>query len=143
MLYLGADHAGYALKEQIKAFLTQKKVNFKDLGTSNTESVDASDYAVKVVKQVKGQTNNRGILVCGSGIMMSMAANRFKGVRAALAWHPAIIKQAREHNNANVLVLSGRERVAKDWQKIVELFLTTKALRKAKYLRRIKKLDNL
>lgn len=143
MLYLGADHAGYPLKEQIKTFLTKKQVKFLDLGTNSTESVDASDYAVKVAKQVLTNKNNRGILVCGSGIMMSMAANRFKGVRAALAWHPEIIKQAREHNNVNVLVLSGREQVSPDWKKLVNIFLKTKALRQAKYLQRIKKLDNL
>ena len=145
MIYLGADHAGFQLKEKIKFFLSQKKIKFEDLGAHNTDSVDASDYAVKVARKVgKAQArSDRGILICGSGIIMSIAANRIKGVRAALATNVKIAKQAREHNNANILVLSGRESFPKDWKKIIAVFLKTKFLKKEKYLRRIKKLDRI
>lgn len=141
MIYLGSDHAGYSLKEQIKRFLSSKKIKFQDLGAYNIDSVDASDYAVKVAKKIKKQ--DMGILICGSGIMMSMAANRFSGIRAALAWTPAIAKQAREHNDANILVLSGRESCPKNWKNIIDIFLVTKFSGKEKYIRRIKKLDKI
>ncbi len=143
MIYLGADHAGYKLKEQIKKYLDSKKIKYQDLGTDSEERVDASDYAVKVAKKVKKNKQNRGILVCGSGVIMSMAANKVKGARAALAWTPKIAIQAREHNQANILALSGRESMPKDWKKIVDVFLTTKKSNKARYLRRIKKLDTI
>ncbi|MBU0670743.1 RpiB/LacA/LacB family sugar-phosphate isomerase, partial [Patescibacteria group bacterium] len=117
MIYLGADHAGFKLKEQIKDYLDQRKIKYKDFGTNNEESVDASDFAVKVAKKVRQNKINRGILICGSGIMMSMAANKIKGARAALVWNPKIAKQAREHNDVNILALSGRESKPKDWKK--------------------------
>lgn len=147
MIYLGSDHAGYSLKEKIKQYLSDKKIKFQDLGTNSLESVDASDYAIKVAKKVGTRhgmsirQNNQGILICGSGIMMSMAANKIKGIRAALAWTPEIAKQSREHNDANILVLSGRESSPKNWKKIVEIFLKTKFLNQQKYIRRIKKLN--
>jgi ribose 5-phosphate isomerase B len=141
MIYLGSDHAGFLLKEKIKQYFDVKKIKYQDLGTYSADSVDASDYAVKVAKKIKNK--NQGILICGSGIMMSMAANRIKGIRAALAWTPAIAKQAREHNDANILVLSGRESSPKNWKKIVDAFLKTKFSKKTKYLKRLKKLDKI
>lgn len=141
MIYLGSDHAGFLLKEKIKQFLSRKKIKFQDLGPNSIESVDASDYAVKVARKITKQ--DKGILICGSGIMMSMAANRIKGIRAALSFTPAVARQAREHNDANVLVLSGRESIPKNWKKIIEVFLKTKFSKKEKYLRRIKKLDSI
>lgn len=143
MIYIGSDHAGFKLKEKVKKYLNQSKEKYQDLGTYTEESVDASDYAVKVAKKIRQNKQDRGILICGSGIMMSMAANRIKGIRAALSWTPAIARQAREHNNANVLVLSGRESSPKNWQKIVDVFLKTKFSQKEKYLKRIKKLDKI
>ena len=143
MIYLGADHAGFSLKEKVKAFLEKKNIKYKDLGTYSTKSVDASDYAVEVAKKVKRNKEHKGILICGSSVMMGMAANRIKGVRAAVCWNQKIAKQAREHNNANTLVLSGREFVPKNWKKIIEVFLKTKALTKARYIKRIKKLDKI
>jgi len=148
MIYIGSDHAGFKLKEKVKKYLDRQKIKYQDLGTYTEESVDASDYAVQVCKKVgnahaRSVQNNIGILICGSGIMMSMAANRIKGIRAALCWTPAIARQAREHNNANILVLSGRESSPKNWQKIVDIFLQTKFSQKQKYSRRIKKLDKI
>ena len=143
MLYIASDHAGYPLKEKIKIYLVKQKVKFVDLGTDSIESVDAQDFAIKTVKKVKAQTSNRGILICQSGIMMSVVANRFNGIRAALTWDPAIAKQGREHSDINILVLAGVIASPKNWQKIVITFLKTKTLTKAKYLRRIKKLDSI
>lgn len=151
MIYLGSDHAGFQLKEKVKKYLNRQKIKYQDLGPDNENSVDASDYAVKVVNKVgtchgmsvQKQNKNIGILICGSGIMMSMAANRYKGIRAALCWTPAIAKQAREHNNANILVLSGRESSPKNWLEIVKIFLKTKFSGKKKYIRRLKKLDKI
>lgn len=143
MIYLGADHAGYKLKQQITKYLDQKKIKYQDLGTYSEESVDASDYAVKVSKAIKRNKSNKGILVCGSGVIMAIAANRLKGVRAAACWNPTIAKQAREHNDANILTLSGRESKPKNWKKIIDVFLKTKALPKARYKKRINKLERI
>jgi len=143
MIYLGSDHAGFKLKEKIKQYLNQLKNKYQDLGTYSEDSVDASDYAIKVAKKIQHNKKDRGIIICGSGIMMSMAANRIKGVRAALCWNEKIARQAREHNDANILVLSGRESAPKYWPKIIDVFLKTKFSGKKKYLRRIKKLDRI
>lgn len=143
MIYLGADHAGYDLKEKIKEYLDEKGIGYKDMGAHGRARVDASDYAVKVSKEVRKDEKNRGILICGSGIMMSMAANKVKGIRAGLCASNKIAKQAREHNDINILALSGREDRPKDWKRIVDTFLGTKALPKARYGRRIKKLNKI
>ncbi|MBU0732300.1 RpiB/LacA/LacB family sugar-phosphate isomerase [Patescibacteria group bacterium] len=143
MIYLGADHAGYDLKEQVKKYLDEKKIQFEDMGTYSKESVDASDYAVKVAKEVRKDKKNRGIIICGSGIMMSMAANKIKGARAGLCWSNKIAKQAREHNDINILALSGREDRPKDWKKIIDTFLFAKTLKKARYKKRIIKLNRI
>ncbi|MFH1781236.1 MAG: RpiB/LacA/LacB family sugar-phosphate isomerase [Patescibacteria group bacterium] len=127
----------------MKDYLDQRKIKYKDFGTNNEESVDASDFAVKVAKKVRQNKINRGILICGSGIMMSMAANKIKGARAALVWNPKIAKQAREHNDVNILALSGRESKPKHWKKIIDVFLKTSALKKERYKKRINKLDKI
>ncbi|MFH1537002.1 MAG: RpiB/LacA/LacB family sugar-phosphate isomerase, partial [Patescibacteria group bacterium] len=126
---------------KIKLYLDRKKIKYSDLGTYSKESVDASDYAAAVAKKVKKNKNDRGILICGSGVIMAIAANRIKGIRASAVWHEVIAKQAREHNNINILCLSGRERQPNNWKKIVDIFLKTKSLKKQKYKNRIKKLD--
>lgn len=143
MIYLGADHAGFSLKEKVKTYLDQKKIAYQDLGTDSTESVDASDYAVKVARKIKQSKKARGILICGSGIMMSMAANRIKGVRAALIWNATVAQQARKHNDANILVFSGREAMPRDWKKIIDLFFSAKFSKENRYIRRLEKLDKI
>ncbi len=143
MLYLACDHAGLKLKDKIKKFLTYHQIEFVDLGTNSQTRVDASDYAVKAARRLKADKQGRAILICGSGIMMSMAANRFPHLRAALAWTPEIARQAREHNNANVLVLSGRESVPHQWPTIIQTFLQTKFSKEKRYGRRIKKLSKI
>ena len=107
-LPIGADHAGFDLKERLKAELIELGYDPVDVGTHSTEAVDYPDYAKQVAEQVSNGTAARGVLMCGTGLGMSYAANRFSGVRAALAWTPEIAELSRRHNDANVLVLPAR-----------------------------------
>jgi ribose 5-phosphate isomerase B len=103
---IASDHGGYELKEGIKSVLSSLGVEYHDFGTTGTDSVDYPDYAVMVAKEV--QNGNRGILCCGTGIGMSIVANKFKGVRAALCHDIYTAEMSRKHNDANVLILGGR-----------------------------------
>jgi len=105
---LGADHAGYELKEALKGWLINHGFHVLDLGTHSTESVDYPDYAALVAESVADRKVERGLLVCGTGIGMAMAANKVPGVRAALCGDLYTARMSREHNDANVLVLAGR-----------------------------------
>jgi len=105
---LAADHAGFEEKEKLKTTLTELGVDFVDMGTNSAESVDYPDYALKVGRAVANGEADQGLLVCGSGTGMAIAANKVHGVRAAVAWSPDIARLAREHNNANVLSLPAR-----------------------------------
>ena len=105
---LGCDHAGWALKEQLKAWLIQAGHQVLDLGTHSPESVDYPDYAFQVAESVANGKAERGVLVCGTGIGMAMAANKIPGVRAAFCPDLFTARLSREHNDANVLALGGR-----------------------------------
>ena len=105
---IGSDHAGYDLKERLKAELEELGFEPVDVGTHSAESVDYSDYAKRVASEVAKGSVARGVLMCGTGLGMSYTANRFPGVRAALAWTPEIAELSRRHNDANVLVLPAR-----------------------------------
>ncbi|MSR07765.1 MAG: ribose 5-phosphate isomerase B [Gemmatimonadetes bacterium] len=105
---IGADHAGFELKERLKAELRKLGYEPVDVGTNSTESTDYPDYAKPVAEQVSSGLAKRGILTCGTGLGMSYTANRFPGVRAAVAWKAEIAELARHHNDANVLVLPAR-----------------------------------
>ncbi|MCZ6917844.1 MAG: ribose 5-phosphate isomerase B [Gemmatimonadetes bacterium] len=105
---IGADHAGFDLKERLKAELIELGYDPVDVGTYSTDSVDYPDYAKQVAEQVANGTATRGVLLCGTGLGMSYTANRFPGVRAAVAWTPEIAELSRRHNDANVLVLPAR-----------------------------------
>jgi ribose 5-phosphate isomerase B len=123
-LAIAADHAGYELKENIKTALGSR-IEWVDLGTHSLESVDYPDFGKAMGEAIKAGTVTRGILVCGSGIGISIAANRFKEVRAALCTSAEMAKLSRQHNDANVLVLGSRiidEATALD---CVDAFLTT------------------
>lgn len=103
---IASDHGGYQLKEEIKSILNSLGIDYQDFGTTNTESVDYPDYAAMVAREV--QNGNRGILCCGTGIGMSITANKFKGVRAALCHDIYTAEMSRKHNDANILILGGR-----------------------------------
>jgi len=105
---LGADHAGYHAKEVVKRYLLEAGYPLEDLGTWSDESVDYPDYAKKVAERVARGEDRFGVLVCGTGIGMAMAANKVDGIRAALAHDAATAHLAREHNDANVLTFGGR-----------------------------------
>ena len=105
---VGADHAGYALKEELKRFLQKRGVEVVDFGTDSTESVDYPDFAAKVAQKVASGQVEQGLLCCGTGIGMAIVANKHAGVRAAVVSEPVSARLAREHNDANVLCLGGR-----------------------------------
>lgn len=108
MFVLGSDHGGLELKELIKEFLVERQVAFTDMGTDNDSSVDYPDFGESVARAVSTGQADRGILICGTGIGMSIVANKFPGVRAALVHDTFTAQMAKEHNNANILVLGGR-----------------------------------
>ncbi len=108
MIAVGSDHGGLELKAAIKSALAVRGLAVDDYGTANTDSVDYPDFAEKVAGAVARGDVELGILVCGTGIGMSIVANKFPGVRAALATDEFMAQMAKEHNNANVLVLGGR-----------------------------------
>ncbi|HTC24951.1 MAG TPA: ribose 5-phosphate isomerase B [Gemmatimonadales bacterium] len=105
---IGADHAGFSLKERLKAELARLGYEPLDVGTHSAASTDYPEFAHDVASRVERGNVARGVLLCGSGLGMSYTANRHHGVRAAVAWTPEIAKLAREHNDANVLVLPAR-----------------------------------
>ncbi len=122
---LACDHAGYELKQFVKQYLTEKGIPFKDYGTDSTESCDYPDYAHALAKGMEDGAVGTGIAICGSGEGISMTLNKHQTVRAALCWMPEIAHLARQHNNANVLVMPGRfidNDTAKD---ILDEFLST------------------
>lgn len=108
MIAIGCDHGGYELKEHIKKHLDEKGVEYKDYGTYNEESVDYPDYAGKVCRAIQDNEAECGILICGTGIGISIAANKHKGIRAALCSDVYSAKMTKMHNNANVICLGGR-----------------------------------
>jgi ribose 5-phosphate isomerase B len=122
---LGADHAGFELKEKIKAYLAQKGIAVEDHGTHSSDSVDYPDYARTVGEEVVAKHADFGILVCGAGIGMSIAANKVPGVRAANIHSEVEAKLSREHNNANILALGGRLLDEKTALQIVDCWLST------------------
>ena len=105
---LGSDHGGYELKRALIPFLQGRDIDVADVGTNSTDSVDYPDFAERVALLVANGEADSGILVCGTGIGISIAANKVPGIRAALATDPFMARMAKEHNNANVLVLGGR-----------------------------------
>ena len=125
---IGADHRGYALKAQIISWLEQNGYAPKDLGTHSTERCDALDYAKKLAAEFKSNSIQFGILICGSGQAMTMTANRYQHLRAALCGSVALAKTTREHNDVNVLVLGADFTPQDEALKILQTFLDTKFL---------------
>ncbi len=125
LIVLGSDHAGFALKEKVKKHLEQKGIPFEDVGAQSEEPVDYPDVAHKVAEAVGAGRRERGIVVCGTGIGVSMAANRHPGVRAAVAYDEATARLSREHNDANVLALGGRSLDHQLALRILDLWLET------------------
>jgi len=136
---LASDHAGFKLKEEIKKYLIKKREKILDLGTKNTNSVDYPYYAHLLSKKMKKDRNKFGILVCGSGTGMSMAANKHKNIRAALCYNNKSTKLSRSHNNANVMAIGSRLIKKNIALKCVSTFLKTN-FDGGRHIRRVKKI---
>ena len=137
---LASDHAGYDLKEQIKFYLENNNFKVKDLGPFNNDSVDYPDYGKLLGGVIKNNNNTLGIAICGSGIGMSIALNRISGVRAALCHNIEVAKLARNHNDANVLVLGGRLINLDEAINIVDIFFK-ESFEGGRHKRRVNKLN--
>ena len=138
-IFISSDHAGFKLKEIIVNHLRRKKLNLVDLGPKNDSKVDYPDYAHKVAKKVKVSDKHQGILVCGSGTGMNIAANKHKNIRAAQCFNIKSTKLSRLHNNANIITLGSRLITKKNALKFIDIFLTTN-FEKGRHLKRIKKI---
>ncbi len=143
MIYLGADHRGFKLKEEIKKFLAEKKYEFLDMGNVKYEpNDDYTDFAKLVAQKVSEKPEeNKGVLICGSGVGVDIAANKFKGVRSALADDVQTAKQSREHDDTNVLSLPADEVNFELAKKIITVWLETPFSNGEKYKRRINKIE--
>lgn len=139
MIILACDHAGYPLKEDIKKFFNHENITTIDVGTYSTDSVDYPDFAKLGNSKVLESDNNMGIYICGTGIGMSIVANRNSKIRAALCCNATMASLARRHNNANVLILPGRYMKKRKAIRIIKEFLTTQyeAGRHSKRLKKI------
>lgn len=122
---IGADHAGFKLKEIIKPYLEEKGYIMKDFGCFSEESIDYPDFAHPVATMVEENEGMLGILICGSGNGINMTANKHKGVRSALCWRKEIAELARLHNNANIITLPARFITEEEAKEMVDVFLTT------------------
>ena len=139
MIILAYDQAGYPIKEEIKKFFNNENITTIDGGTYSTDSVDYPDFAKLGNAKVLESENNIGIYICGTGVGMSIIANRNPKIRAALCWNTTIASLARRHNNANVLVLAGRYTGKRKAIRIVKEFLTTQ-FEAGRHAKRVKKL---
>ena len=138
-IFISSDHAGYRLKEKIKIYLDKKKHIYIDLGPDNDQRVDYPDYAHKVAKKVKLNKNHVGILICGSGMGMNIAANRHKNIRAAQCFNLKSTKLSRLHNDANIITLGSRLLKKKNVLNCINIFLNTK-FEGGRHLKRVKKI---
>jgi len=144
MIYVGADHRGYELKEQLKPYLEENGHNVTDCGAYEQDPQDDyPDYGGRVARAVQGSTQCCGILLCGSGQGVCIAANRYRGVRAILAYAPYVVEEGVKHDYANVICLPADDCDFEDVKEMVDTFLETEPLPDDKYRRRADKLDEL
>jgi len=135
---IAADHGGFELKEALKQHYSG--LDLLDLGTYSADSVDYPDYAQKVVQAILSEQADLGILICGTGVGISIAANRHKGIRAALLYSTEVARLAKAHNNANILVFGGRTMAVDDVIKRIDTFMQTE-YEGGRHQRRLDKLD--
>ena len=135
---IAADHGGFELKEALKQHYSN--LNLLDLGTYSTASVDYPDYAQKVVQAILSEQADLGILICGTGVGISIAANRYKGIRAALLYSAETARLAKAHNNANILVFGGRTMAVDDVIKRIDTFMQT-SYEGGRHQRRLDKIE--
>jgi ribose 5-phosphate isomerase B len=139
---LAADHAGFALKEKVREYLKSQGVEVEDYGPANAEPVDYPDFAEKVAARVAAKQADYGVLVCGTGIGMMLAANKVPGIRAVAADDTISARLGREHNNANVLTLGGRMVDDAAMRQIVDTWLST-PFAGGRHQRRLEKIESL
>ena len=139
-IIIGADHAGYPMKEKVKAFLQDRGITVEDVGTHSDKSVDYTDFGKAVARKVSDGSFQRGVLICGTGLGMSMVANRFPGVRAALANDLFSAIMSRRHNDSNVLAMGGRLIGDALALQLVEAWLET-PFEGGRHQRRLEKMD--
>ncbi len=125
MIAIGSDHGGYRLKKEIEKYLEEKNIEYKDFGSQSEESVDYPDIAEKVAKAVQTKEYEQGILICRSGIGMSITANKFKGIRCALCHNEYTAKYARLHNNSNILAMGADDVTISEAVLILRMWLAT------------------
>ena len=142
MIAVGCDHTGYELKNELIRHLKDRGFEVADLGTYSTDSCDYPDYAKKVCEEVVSGRAEKGLLVCGTGIGMSMAANKVRGIRAAVLTDEFSAQATREHNDANVLCLGARVLDTERAVKLLDIFLDTPFSEGANHIRRISKLED-
>ena len=138
---IGSDHAGFAMKEALKQYLTEKGYDVKDFGTDSEASCDYPDFAFAVADCVAAKEADKGVLVCGTGIGMSMAANKVRGIRAAVVGDAFSAEATRSHNDANILCLGARVTGPGLACKIAETFLETPFSGDERHVRRIRKFE--
>lgn len=143
VLAIGSDHAGFELKEELKKYLDGRGYRVEDVGPYSSESVDYPDFGMKVASLVSSGKAGRGILICGSGIGMSITANRYRGVRAALCLTPELARLSREHNDANILVLAARFTETAAAGEITGAWLATPFSGDERHTRRLAKIDSI
>ncbi len=139
---VGSDHAGFRLKEKLVAHLSEKNIEYFDFGTFDEKRVDYPDYAFKVARAVSSGEYQFGLVVCGSGIGVSITANKVKGIRAALCCSEYMAEMARRHNDANVLAMGGRTTAPEEAIKILDAFLKT-GFEGGRHQKRIEKIHNV
>jgi ribose 5-phosphate isomerase B len=137
---IASDHAGFELKERLRTSLAELGYDVQDIGTHGTASTDYADFAHPLAQEVASGEAERGILLCGTGLGMSYVANRYPGVRAAVAWTPEIAALARKHNDANILVLPARFISDEDAVEIMKAWLTTE-FEGGRHTRRVEKIE--
>ncbi len=140
---IGSDHAGFLFKQEIARFLTDRQIEVKDFGPSSTNAVDYPDIGLPVAEAVAGGAFEGGILICGSGIGMSITANKVPGIRAALCHDTFCAKFSRVHNNANVLVLGERNTPLDKALEIVDTWVSTTFPNEERHARRIQKISDI
>ena len=143
MIALGCDHGGIHLMQEVKKYLDAQHLEYKDFGTYDEASCDYPDYAGKVAKAILSGECDRGILICGTGIGITIAANRYKGIRAANCTNEFMAQATREHNAANILGLGERVIGVGTALRIVETFLNTPFSEGERHIRRIKKIEEI
>lgn len=143
MIAIGCDHGGFELKEAVKKHLDERKIEYKDFGTYSVDSCDYAVYAEKAAKAVAGGECERGLLFCGTGVGISMAANKVRGIRACCCSDKFSAEMTRLHNDANMLCLGGRVVSAEKAIELVDIFLDTEFSGEERHIRRIAQITDL